>query len=590
MTTRIIRVIQRIRRIALLQDAGELTDGQLLECFVSRQDVAALEVLVRRHGPMVWGVCGRILHNHHDAEDAYQATFLVLVRKAGSIVPREMVGNWLYGVAHQTARKARATTAKRRVRERQVADMPEPIVTEQDLGRDLQSVLDQELSRLPDKYRVAIVLCDLEGKTRKEAARQLGCPEGTLAARLTRGRVMLAKRLARHSLAVSGGALAGLLSQQMASACVPASVVSSTIKAVTLVAAGQATATGAISVKVAVLAQGVIHAMFLNKLKTCVLAVLLTLVGVGSGAIALNGLARAGRAQEPAAELGSLQVEKDTGTPKPLTDPEDAIDFLKKKGVQLERDKSGLVVRARLPVHFCLQREAITHLRKLPKLAWLICNEDLVWSPDDFKQLATLPSLEEFELNQNTKCPPMPWKVLGAVRCVRLMGDGIDDALLEAVSEMPAVTSLHLNRVAVTPAGLAHLKGLRNLDMLTIQGSKVTAEGVMRLAECEKVTLLFLAGNDIGAEGFAHLGTMTRLMYLNLEGTRCTDNDVASLTPLLTNLIYLDLGYNPGVTDAGLRHLAGLKTLASLGLHETKVTDDGVAELKKALPRLIVNK
>ena len=326
MTTRISRVIQHLRRTALLQDASELTDGQLLGRFVSRQDVAALEVLARRLGPMVWGVCGRILRNHHDVEDAYQATFLVLVRKAGSIVPREMVGNWLYGVAHQTALKARATTAKRRVRERQVAHMPEPVVTEQDLCRDLQSVLDQELSRLPHMYRVAIVLCDLEGKTRKEAAKQLGCPEGTLAARLTRGRVMLAKRLVRHSLTVSGGAMAGLLSQQTASACVPTSVVSSTIKAVTMVAAGQEAATGAISVKVAVLAQGVIHTMFLNKLKTCILAVLLTLVGVGGGAIALNGLARTGHAQEPAAELVALRLAKDTATPKPLTDPEDAID------------------------------------------------------------------------------------------------------------------------------------------------------------------------------------------------------------------------------------------------------------------------
>lgn len=312
MTTRMNSVIQRLRKTALLPEAGEPTDGQLLERFISRQDAAALQVLVRRHGPMVWGVCGRMLHNHHDVEDAYQATFLVLVRKAGSIVPREIVGNWLYGVAHQTALKARATTAKRRLRERQVADMPEPVVTEQDLWSDLKSVLDQELSRLPDRYRVAIVLCDLEGKTRKEAAKQLGCPEGTLAARLTRGRVMLAKRLARHSLAVSGGALAGLLSQQMASACVPPSVASSTLKAVTLVAAGQAGAAGAISVKVAAFAQGVTSAMFLNKVKTCVLAVLLTLVGVGGGAIALGGLARAGVAQEPAAELGALRVDKDT--------------------------------------------------------------------------------------------------------------------------------------------------------------------------------------------------------------------------------------------------------------------------------------
>jgi hypothetical protein len=112
----------------------------------------------------------------------------------------------------------------------------------------------------------------------------------------------------------------------------------------------------------------------------------------------------------------------------------------------------------------------------------------------------------------------------------------------------------------------------------------------MRLGECEKVTSLTLCGNDIGAQGFARLGALTRLTYLNLESTRCTDNDVAVLTPLLTNLIDLDLGYNSGVTDAGLRHLAELKKLAGLRLYRTKVTDDGVAELKKALPRLIVDK
>src|SRR5262249_34368415 len=151
-----------------------LTDGELLEAHLRRRDEAALAALVRRHGSMVWGVCRRVLHNHHDAEDAFQATFLVLVRKAASIVPRDMVGNWLYGVAHQTALKARTTTAKRRRRERTLTGMPEPAMAEQPVWRDLQPLLDEELSRLPDKYRAVIVLCDLEGKTRKEAARQLG--------------------------------------------------------------------------------------------------------------------------------------------------------------------------------------------------------------------------------------------------------------------------------------------------------------------------------------------------------------------------------------------------------------------------------
>src|SRR5207249_6723472 len=133
---------------------------------------------------------------------------------------REMVANWLYGVAHQTALKAKATAARRKERERQVTEMPEPAVVEKDPWRDLQPFLDEELSRLPDKYRAILVLCDLESKTRKEAARQLRVPEGTVAGRLARARTMLARRLARHGLAVSGGALAAVVSEQ-AAACVP---------------------------------------------------------------------------------------------------------------------------------------------------------------------------------------------------------------------------------------------------------------------------------------------------------------------------------------------------------------------------------
>src|SRR5262245_58579211 len=158
-------LIQHLRRMELLRDGAGSTDGQLLEAYASRQDQVALAALVQRHGPMVWGVCRRVLGNYHDAEDAFQATFLVLVRKAASVTPREMIANWLYGVARQTALKARATVGTRVGRERQVAEMPEPAAAEPSRWDELLPLLDEELSRLPDNYRAVVVLCDLEGKT-----------------------------------------------------------------------------------------------------------------------------------------------------------------------------------------------------------------------------------------------------------------------------------------------------------------------------------------------------------------------------------------------------------------------------------------
>src|SRR5579864_6978725 len=233
-------VIRHLRHTILRYDAVGKTDGQLLSCFIEAKDETAFSALVRRHGPLVWSVCRRVLGNHHDAEDAFQATFLVLVRRASSVMPREMVANWLYGVASQTARKAKATRSKRRARETQTLEMPEPAVPELDRGNDLHHQLHQALAGLPLKFRIALILCYLEGKTRTEAARQLGVPEGTLAAWLARGRALLAKRLARCGLVLSAGALTAALAQSTAAASVPVSLVSSTIQAAALLATGQA--------------------------------------------------------------------------------------------------------------------------------------------------------------------------------------------------------------------------------------------------------------------------------------------------------------------------------------------------------------
>src|SRR4051812_37181064 len=188
--TAVHSVIRSARSAALRHDS----DGALVEAFVRRRDEAAFEALLRRHGPMVLGVCRRILHNEADAQDAFQATFLVLVRKAASIRPRGMVSNWLFGVARNTAVKAKTMIHQRRTKEKEAGTLQKPPAADGGWGQ-VQELLDEELGRLPDKYRVPILLCDLEGKTAKEAARHLGWPQGTVSTRLAQGRRMLAKGL-----------------------------------------------------------------------------------------------------------------------------------------------------------------------------------------------------------------------------------------------------------------------------------------------------------------------------------------------------------------------------------------------------------
>jgi RNA polymerase sigma factor (sigma-70 family) len=276
-------LIDHLRSMMRAGGEADRTDAQLLEDYISRHDEAAVTALVRRHGPMVWGVCRRVLDNDHDAEDAFQAAFLVLVRKAASILPRAMVGNWLYGVAHQTALKARATTAKRRIRERQAQELLEQAAAaaaEPTLGQDLDRVLDQQLGRLPDKYRVVIVLCDLQGKSRKEAAHELKLPEGTLSSRLTTARAMLAKRLARRGVVASAAAFAGLCSPGMASSIVPPSVALATIRAAAFAGVGSGALAG-ISNEAAVLAEGVLRTMLLTKLKVVAKVGAVTVLSLG---------------------------------------------------------------------------------------------------------------------------------------------------------------------------------------------------------------------------------------------------------------------------------------------------------------------
>jgi RNA polymerase sigma factor (sigma-70 family) len=278
-------VVRHLRRAAFRRDAAQLTDGELLECYIRHRDETAFADLVRRHGPMVLGVCRRVLGQDADAEDAFQATFLVLVRKARAVRPRGLVGNWLYGVAHNTARKAKAMRGVRSARERSAGI--EALARRPRDGRDpLHELLDEELAWLPEKYRVPIVCCDLEGRTISDAAAHLGWPQGTVAGRLARARSLLARRLSQRGVTYSAAAVTSALALQAASASVGTSLTSATVAAARAFATGASATAVDVPPRVLALTDGVLKAMLLNKLKAVSLVLLLAvlgLVGVGAG-------------------------------------------------------------------------------------------------------------------------------------------------------------------------------------------------------------------------------------------------------------------------------------------------------------------
>jgi RNA polymerase sigma factor (sigma-70 family) len=276
-------VLPHLCRMIGPPSGGDVPDRELLERFLARHDPAAFAALVRRHGPTVLGLCRRLLGNAHDAEDVFQATFLVLVRKGRSIARREALGSWLHGVAYRLALKARADAVRRRTRERHAATLAGDRSTGGGTGDDLRSVIDEEVSRLPDKYRRPVLLCYFEGKTYQEAARLLGWPAGTASARLARARDLLRSRLAGRGLALSSLALAAWLAGGTTRAAEAGLLVEATADAALRFAADPAA--GGVSPRVIALTEGVVKAMFLRKLKALagvVLAVGVTCAGTAA--------------------------------------------------------------------------------------------------------------------------------------------------------------------------------------------------------------------------------------------------------------------------------------------------------------------
>jgi RNA polymerase sigma factor (sigma-70 family) len=293
-------VLRNLRRALGRAEAAGVSDAELLERFVAHRDESAFELLVWRHERLVSGVCRRVLGNVHDAEDAFQAAFLVLARKAASIGRGQALASWLYQVAVRIALRARAAAAARAGRERQGVDLSAIPATDEAAveGRDLALVLDEEVGRLPEQYRGLVVLCCLEGRTYGQAARQLGCSLGTVSTRLTRAREILRGRLERRGVALGAAALAAVLGER----AVSAALVQQTARAAALGAPDSA-----VSPAVAALTKGALNAMRMTKLKVAA-ALLLTVCLFGGGAALFPP-----RSEPPARAGGQVQKQAPTG-------------------------------------------------------------------------------------------------------------------------------------------------------------------------------------------------------------------------------------------------------------------------------------
>jgi RNA polymerase sigma factor (sigma-70 family) len=259
---------------------GSLEDGQLLDRFVDRRDQVAEDAfaaLVERHGPMVLGVCRRILHHTQEAEDAFQATFLVLARKAATIARRETLASWLYGVALRTAKDARGRAARRTANEQKVVPATHFDPARDELLAELRSILDEELARLPDRFRTALLLCELEGLSRRDASTRLGIAEGTLSSRLARAKTMLRDRLVRRGLFSTTAGLSAALAKEAKAVAIPFALADSTTRAAALSAAGCSLA-GLIPASTVSLSEEVLKVMLITKIK----AVALGLIAVGT--------------------------------------------------------------------------------------------------------------------------------------------------------------------------------------------------------------------------------------------------------------------------------------------------------------------
>jgi RNA polymerase sigma factor (sigma-70 family) len=554
------------------------SDRQLLDHFIISKDEAAFAALLARHGRLVFAVCRSVLHQEQDAEDAFQATFLVLARTASSIRKRDALASWLYGVALRAAMKARKAMNSRRHTEQQACPRtPEQPVSEAAL-HELQAILHEEVGSLPEKYRAPFVLCCLEGKSRAETAQELRWKEGTVSSRIAQARALLESRLAHRGIALPAALTAAALGPAWAAAAG-----SITVVARAAVAFAGRKAAEVESVKAVALAEGVIRTMVAAKLKSVASLVLaLTLVLGGGSLLAHSAWQSQGPDPARSSPPQAGDREPDESRPGDLP-PEDATD---RKAAAESIDEATIAAYKQLG--------GSHYTDNVVMYTWAINRERGEKGVQGF----------HFYSPPEKRLPP-----IAAPFGLDLAQTKLSDADLKQMAHLTSLASLSLWKTQVSDTGLKTLAKMKDLRWLDLSETRVVGPGLRELASLRKLSTLFLDTNqltdanlrilrDIGLlhavvpggrkfssstrfdqsdEKVARPHSAAEVTWFDLHGTKVTDAGVNELT-VLKNLADLNLNETQ-VTDTGLRTLKGFTRLSSLDLSQTNVTDAGLKDL-----------
>lgn len=443
-------VLHYLHQMVDPQAGAESADRQLLARFVNQRDEFAFEALVRRHGPMVLAVCRRLLSDADDAEDAFQATFLIFVRKAATIARPDQLAGWLHGVATRVAGKARQQRLRRPLAPLDQEPSAEEPAMDDVMRRELATALDEEVARLPAPYQMPFILCHLSGRSNEEAARELGCPTGTIYSRLARAREILRERLARRGLVWSTATLAVALTSHAAPAAVPPALLQHTVSSGMLLAAGQTLAAGAVSGSTLTLMEATLRTMYLSKLKSvAMIALVLAVSGTGLGLAAYHAFPPAGAAEPVAA---ADKPEK-PAPEKPAPDPNEK---LRQEVKTLQERIKAVQERQQLEAELKRLREQIAILEGKP-----IADGKL---PQVTYQGKTV----DHWLQTVRDCDPTTR--ITALRALGTIGDELGEDAPRAVTAITAILKADAGPPALAP------------DNLPIQPGTVQAHAVYALA------------------------------------------------------------------------------------------------------------